>query len=223
MKEFQKDGKNSQAYAWRACAIGQGLTRGFLDDNPERNWALAKESVEKAMQLNDNDFECHRMLAEVSLSSHDYKSAEMHATKCFEMVPNDPRVLSIHGEVLVRVGSVDAGLESLERALELDPVPQGKNNSDARISAVLFGNFMARDKDKCLTFINKMQLVDVRSWLVTAKILDDEEVNYKSYKWFQDGLDLFQNSDWTHEVDRFHLNNDGAQIALEQFAISLFK
>ena len=56
---------------------------------------------------------------------------------------------------------------------------------------------------------------------VTSK--SDEEVNYKSYKWFQDGLDLFQNSDWTHEVDRFHLNNDGAQIALEQVAISLFK
>ena len=146
----------------------------------------------------------------------------MHANKCFEMVPNDPRVLSVHGEVLVRVGYVDVGLESLERALELDPIPQGKKNSDSRISAVLFGNFMSRDREKCLELINKMQTVDIRSWLVTTKILDDEEIAYKGLNWFKDGLESFRHADWNHEVDRFHLNNDGAQKALEQFAVSLF-
>ena len=220
-KAIEADKNNSQAYAWKACAIGQGIYRGFIENDVEESWNLAFESVEKAMQLNDNDFECHRMLAEVALSSHDFKSAEMHARKCFDMVPNDPRVLSVHGEVLVRVGYVDEGLESLERALELDPIPQGKNNSDSRISAVLFGNFIFRDKDKCLELINKMQMVDIRSWLVTAKILDDEEIAYQGLNWFKEGLQSFKNSDWGLEVDRFHLNNDGAQKALEQFAVSL--
>ena len=222
-KAIDADKNNSQAYAWKACAIGQGLSRGFLEGDVNEVWAVATESLEKAMQVNDNDFECHRLLAEVGLSSHDYKSAEMHAIKCFEMVPNDPRVLSVHGEVLVRVGSVDEGLESLERALELDPVPQGKNNSDTRISSVLFGNFMARDKDKCLELIKKMQTVDVRSWLITTKISDDEEIDYKSSKWFKDGLKSFDKTDWHRAVDRFHLNNDGAQKALEEFAVSLFE
>lgn len=221
-KAIEADTNNSQAYAWKACAIGQGIFRGFIEDDVDKSWNLAFESVEKAMQLNDNDFECHRMLAEVALSSHDFKSAEMHANKCFEMVPNDPRVLSVHGEVLVRVGYVDVGLESLERALELDPIPQGKKNSDSRISAVLFGNFMSRDREKCLELINKMQTVDIRSWLVTTKILDDEEIAYKGLNWFKDGLESFRHADWNHEVDRFHLNNDGAQKALEQFAVSLF-
>jgi TolB-like protein len=222
-KSIDADKNNNQAYAWKACAIGQGLSRGFLKGDIDGLWSLAKSNVEKAMQLNDNDFECHRMLAEVALSSHDYKSAEMHANKCFDMVPNDPRVLSVHGEVLVRVGFVDMGLESLERALELDPVPQGKNNSDTRISAVLFGNFMARDKEKCLELIGKLQIVDIRSWLVTTKILDDEETEYKSLNWYNEGIKSFNDTDWNHAVDRFHLNNDGAQTALEHFAVSLFK
>ena len=222
-KAIKADNNNSQAYAWKACAIGQGLSRGFLEGDPNKIWEGATESLNKAMEVNDNDFECHRLFAEVNLSSHDFKAAEMHASKCFEMVPNDPRVLSVYGEVLVRVGFVDKGLESLERALELDPVPQGKNNSDTRIASVLFGNFMARDKNKCLELIDKMQDVDVRSWLVTAKICDDEQTNYKAFNWFKVGLENFSKTEWKHAVDRFHLNNVGAQSALEEFAILLSK
>jgi tetratricopeptide (TPR) repeat protein len=174
------------------------------------------------MEINENDFECHRLFGEVNLSSNDFRAAEMHARKCYEMVPNDPRVLSIYGDVLVRVGSVDEGLEALERALELDPVAQGKNNSDSRTAAVLFGYFMARDKNKCVEFIEKLQEVDTQSWLLTAKICSDEEVNYKTQKWFQDGLVKFVEIDWEKEVDRFHLNNAGAQEALVEFAHSNF-
>ena len=221
-KAAEADKNNSQAYAWKACAIGQGLSRGFLEGDVNEIWSVAEESLEKAMAANDNDFECHRLFAEVNLSSHDFKAAEMHATKCFNMVPNDPRVLSVYGEVMVRVGSVDEGVEHLERALELDPVPQGKNNSDTRIGAVLFGNFMARDKSKCLELIEKLQEIDPRSWLVTAKICDDEQHEYKSLNWFKNGAENFSETDWHHTVDRFHLNNTGAQKALEDFAVDLF-
>ena len=52
--------------------------------------------------------------------------------KAYDMVPSDPRVMSGYGEVLVRNGSVDEGLDLLDKALELDPVPQGQLNSDKR-------------------------------------------------------------------------------------------
>ena len=57
---------------------------------------------------------------------------------------------------------------------------------------------------------------------ILLQILDDEEIAYKGLNWFKDGLESFRHADWNHEVDRFHLNNDGAQKALEQFAVSLF-
>ena len=112
----------------------------------------------------------------------------MHARKAYEIVPNDPRVLSIYGDVLVRVGSVDEGVEALERALEVDPVAQGKNNSDSRIAALLFGYFMARDRNKCVVSVEKLQELDTQSWVITAKICIDEKDDYKNQKWFQNGL-----------------------------------
>ncbi|MDG2474299.1 MAG: adenylate/guanylate cyclase domain-containing protein [Paracoccaceae bacterium] len=222
-KAIQADPNNGQAYAWKGCAIGQGLGRGFLEGDMNQHWATCVSSVQKAMEINENDFECHRLFGEVNLSQHDFRAAEMHARKCYEMVPNDPRVLSIYGDVMVRVGSVDDGLEALERALELDPIPQGKTNSDSRTSAVLFGYFMARDSNKCLEIIEKLQDMDSRSWLITAKICDDEEIEYKALSWFQDGLSKFKDIDWKNEIDRFHLNNTGAQKALEDFSETNFK
>ena len=187
-----------------------------------QHWATAVSSVEKAMEINENDFECHRLFGEINLSQHDFRAAEMHARKCYEMVPNDPRVLSIYGDVMVRVGSVDNGLEALERAFELDPVAAGKTNTDSRTAALLFGYFMARDSQKCLELIQKLQEMDSRSWLITAKICDDEEVEYKTTSWFQDGISKFKATEWKKDIERFHLNNAGAQKALEDFSEGVF-
>ena len=115
-KAIEADVNNAQAYAWKCCTLGQAMFRGFSDQNPEEIFAEAKQNIDKALELNENDFECHRMLSAVYLSNHDYILAEDHGRKAFNMVPNDPRVLSGYGEVLVRIGKVDKGLELLNKA-----------------------------------------------------------------------------------------------------------
>ena len=69
------------------------------------------------------------------------------------MVPNDPRVLSGYGEVLVRTGKVDKGLELLNKAYELDPIPQGQSSSDNRVKDLVLGYFFAED-------FNKLKIID---------------------------------------------------------------
>ena len=98
------DPGNAHAYAWKVCTLGQAMFRGFSDRDSEEIFSEAKENINKALELNENDFECHRMLSAVYLSNHDYILAEDHGRKAFNMVPNDPRVLSGYGEVLVRIG-----------------------------------------------------------------------------------------------------------------------
>ena len=221
-KAIQADNKNGQAYAWKACAIGQGMGRGYLEGDMKEWWDNSMQCIEKAQQLNDNDFEVHRMLAEVALSTHDFKAGERHARTSFKMVPNDPRVLSVYGEILSRTGSTEKGIELLESALELDPIPMGKTNTDHRTRAVLFGYFMDRNSDKCKELIKNLQEVDFKSWLVTAKICDDEEIEYTSEVWFTENKDHFKEMDWEMEIDRFHLNNEGLQKSLVSFVESLF-
>ena len=94
-KAIELDANNAQAYAWKCCTLGQTMFRGFSDRKPEEIFAEAKQNIDKALELNENDFECHRMLSAVYLSNHDYLLAEDHGRKAFNMVPNDPRVLSL--------------------------------------------------------------------------------------------------------------------------------
>ena len=61
---IKADTNNSQAYAWKACALGQAYGRGYRNDT-EQLMTEIMLNINKAVELNDNDFEAHRMLAEV--------------------------------------------------------------------------------------------------------------------------------------------------------------
>ena len=68
------DRNNAQAYAWKACVIGQALGRGYLEMSDE----VANEVqhlLDTALEVDQNDFECHRILSEVNLSMHDFALA----------------------------------------------------------------------------------------------------------------------------------------------------
>ena len=220
-KAIEADKNNGQAYAWKACAIGQGLGRGYLQGDSNENWNVAESCLEKARELDDNDFEVHRLLAEVKLSQKNFKVAEKHARKCYKLVPNDPRVLSVYGEILIRTGQTDKGLEALERAYELDPIAPGKKNEDHRLSSILLGNFMTRNKKSCIEIITKLENIDPRSWLLTSKLCNDEEYEYKHNSWFIYGKNNFSKIDWKEEILKFKLNNDSISKTLTEFSCIL--
>ena len=81
---------------------------------------------------------------------------------------------------------------------------------------------MDRNSKMCKELINNLQDIDFKSWLVTAKICDDEEIEYTSEVWFTENKDHFKEMDWEMEIDRFHLNNEGLQKSLVGFVESLF-
>ena len=110
---IKADEQNGQAYAWKACALGQGLFRGYLEEDFNTVWKQAEDNLKKARELNENDFEVHRLMSEVSLAMKDFRAAQRHSKICYEQVPNDPRVLSVYGEVCLRTGKVDEGLDCL--------------------------------------------------------------------------------------------------------------
>ena len=66
------DKNNAQAYAWKACVMGQAFYRGYTPMTDEKMGELLS-LLEKALEVDPNDFECHRMQAEVYLSMHDFE------------------------------------------------------------------------------------------------------------------------------------------------------
>ena len=206
-KAIEADAGNAQAYAWKVCTLGQAMFRGFSDRKMEEIFADAKQNIDKALELNENDFECHRMLSAVYLSNHDYLLAEDHGRKAFNMVPNDPRVLSGYGEVLVRIGKVDKGLELLNKAFELDPIPQGQSTSDNRIKDLILGYFFAEDFNKVVELSFDIRVMDTRSLALIlysrSKLNQDIKVSseYQSFK------GEFKDTDWEQTIDRFHIQD----------------
>ena len=216
-KAIEADNNNAQAYAWKVCTLGQAMFRGFSDRKMEEIFAEAKQNIDKSLELNENDFECHRMLSAVYLSNHDYILAEDHGRKAFNMVPNDPRVLSGYGEVLVRTGKVDKGLELLNKAFELDPIPQGQSTSDNRIKDLILGYFFAEDFNKVIELSFDIRSMDSRALALIlysrSKLQQDIKAS-SEYKSFQSE---FKDTDWEQAVDRFHIQDENIKKNLLDF------
>ena len=206
-KAIQADPNNAQAYAWKVCTLGQAMFRGFSDKETDILFAEAKRNIDKSLECNENDFECHRMLSAVYLSNHDYILAEDHGKKSFNMVPNDPRVLSGYGEVLVRIGKVEEGLELLNKAFDLDPVPQGQSTSDNRIKDLILGYFFADNFNKVIELSFELRVMDSRSLaliLYSRSMLDQDISASDNYEVLKRE---FKDINWDQTVDRFHIPN----------------
>ena len=220
-KAIEADVNNAQAYAWKVCTLGQAMFRGFSDKPPDEIMEECKQNIEKALELNENDFECHRMLSAVYLSNHDFVLAEDHGLKAFNMVPNDPRVLSGYGEVLVRVGKVDKGLELLNKAFELDPIPQGQSTSDNRIKDLILGYFFAKDYTKVIEYSFDLRIMDVRSLALILYSRSKLEQDIKASKEYKYLNQEFKDTDWTQVIDRFHIQDNSIEEDLRSFITSI--
>ena len=216
-KAIEADAGNAQAYAWKVCTLGQAMFRGFSERKMEEMFAEAKQNIDKALELNENDFECHRMLSAVYLSNHDYLLAEDHGRKAFNMVPNDPRVLSGYGEVLVRVGKVDKGLELLNKAFELDPIPQGQSTSDNRIKDLILGYFLADDYNKVVELSFDIRIMDTRSLSLILFSRSKLNQDIKASNEYKSLTSEFKDTDWEQTVDRFHIQDEQIQKDLISF------
>ena len=211
------DANNAQAYAWKACVMGQAFYRGYTEMTDEKMGELLS-LLGKALEVDPNDFECHRMQAEVYLSMHDFEKSCNSGQKATSINPNDPRVISVYGEALLRLGELDKGIEYLEKAYVLDPVPQGQTTGDRRLSALFLGHYLINHFDECQELNNKMMNIDLRTWLLNVDLCSKNEKDFSNSPWFIRGKSEFKDSYWELEVDRFHLNNDTLKSDLVELA-----
>ena len=216
-KAIEADSNNAQAYAWKVCTLGQAMFRGFSDRKMEEIFTEAKQNIDKSLELNENDFECHRMLSAVYLSNHDYILAEDHGRKAFNMVPNDPRVLSGYGEVLVRIGKVEKGLELLNKAFELDPIPQGQSTSDNRIKDLILGYFFAEDYNKVVELSFDIRSMDTRALALILYSRSKLQQDIKASNEYRSFRGEFKDTDWEQSVDRFHIQDENIKNNILSF------
>ena len=167
-KSIAADPGNAQAYAWKACSIGQGLSKGYIEGDFQEGLEEGKAMIQKALELDENDFECNRLLCEINKFFEDFEQSEFFGKKAYDMNSNDPRVVCAYGELLVLTGRAEEGTELLIKAYELDPVGMGASNADKRLGDVMLGAYVKGDYEQCLEYDRKVGKRQPIAW--AAKI-----------------------------------------------------
>ena len=191
------------------------MGQGYLEGNLEDILAEAKSMIKKSLELDENDFECHRLLCEINKFFKDFEQAEYYGRKGFEMNPNDPRIVSAYGDLLVLTGRAGEGTDLLIKAYELDPVGMGASNADSRLGDVMFGAYMKGDYEQCLEYDKKTGKKKPLAW--AAKIASQQSLNQFKEKEVElkKFADVYPQIVLDDEIDKIHIQDASAKQTLK--------
>jgi TolB-like protein/class 3 adenylate cyclase len=94
---------------------------GIGDIDPEEALKLARESAEKALELEPNNYEAHHAMASVHQQEGELDLAIARYEKAIELNPSATGVTTSLSQALVYSGRATEAIELLHRAMRLDP------------------------------------------------------------------------------------------------------
>jgi adenylate cyclase len=128
-RAIEKDPTFAAALAWKACTLGQAWKREFQPRDPKREVEINR-LVRRAIELDDNDAECHRIMCRISLLQRQYEKSEYHLGRALELTPNDPRLVVQRGINSTYLGEARAALPWIEQAMRIDPFSASHYETD---------------------------------------------------------------------------------------------
>lgn len=115
-KAIEIDPNYARAHAWRSCSranLGRWSGENCLDE--------CIEGAERALQLDENDAEAHRIMGAISTFLRHWDKARYHFERALELNPNNSFIVARTGELFIFLGKPDRALEMVARAVRLDP------------------------------------------------------------------------------------------------------
>jgi len=107
------------AHAWLACGLGQAMVWG-LDEMPSLV-DQAQAAAERGLELDENESECHRILAQVHLTRGNLARSLKHQERALFLNPNDDRSVCSMGEILSYCGRHDEAERWVRKSMQLNP------------------------------------------------------------------------------------------------------
>jgi TolB-like protein len=116
---IERDPTYAVAYAWLGCGLGQAMVFG-LDDIPKLV-DRAQAAAERGLELDQDESECHRILAQVNLTRGDLSRAFRHQERALKLNPNDDRSVCAMGEILSFLGRHEEAEQWVRKSMRLNP------------------------------------------------------------------------------------------------------
>jgi len=107
------------AHAWLACGLGQAMVWGLDDRSTLVDRAQA--AAERGLELDQNESECHRILAQVYLTRRDVSRALKYQERALFLNPNDDRSVCAMGEILCFSGRHEEAEQWVRKSMSLNP------------------------------------------------------------------------------------------------------
>ena len=202
---IEADELNPLPHSWKACTLGQSMFLGFKERDEVMPAML--ESLSKANELNDNDWNTNRILAEANLTMNNFEQTKLYATKAYRANPNNPHVLSIYGESLLRNGDIETAIKIFEKMHELEPIVAADLNSDRPIQAKLFAYYSDGNLAKCKELLSLLEDFSSKTWISLLDLYVKNNESYKEELWYSKGLNKFKDTNWDDEIKTYHLSD----------------
>jgi adenylate cyclase len=110
----------AHAHAWRGCILGQAYSNAWASD-PAATFKAVMAELDRAIALDDNDADVHRILAAVSILRNDFTRARYHQDRALALNPNYDLVVVQMGELFTWLGQAEEGVDWIRRAMKLNP------------------------------------------------------------------------------------------------------
>ena len=110
----------AHAHAWRGCILGQAWGYGWVADKDAVFNDVTFE-LDRAIALDDNDADVHRILAAIAIVRNDMTRARYHQDRALALNPNYDLVVVQMGELFTWLGQAAEGIDWIRRAMKLNP------------------------------------------------------------------------------------------------------
>jgi TolB-like protein/Flp pilus assembly protein TadD len=118
-RAIERDPDFAVAYAWLACGLGQAMV--FELDEQAGLVDRCQAAAERGLELDENESECHRVLAQVFLTRRNLTKSLWHQERALFLNPNDDRSVCAMGEILTYVGRHEEAEGWIGKSMQLNP------------------------------------------------------------------------------------------------------
>jgi adenylate cyclase len=116
---IERDPDFAVAHAWLACGLGQAMV--FELGDHAKLVDRCQAAAERGLELDENESECHRVLAQVFLTRGNLKKSLRHQERALFLNPNDDRSVCAMGEILTFVGRYEEAEGWIRKSMQLNP------------------------------------------------------------------------------------------------------
>jgi adenylate cyclase len=118
-RAIERDPDYAVAHAWLACGLGQAMV--FELDDHAKLVDRCQATAERGLELDENESECHRILAQVFLTRRKLQKSLWHQERALFLNPNDDRSVCAMGEILAFIGKHEDAEVWVRKSMRLNP------------------------------------------------------------------------------------------------------